>query len=1022
VASPYSGFSHRMSRCVFYGNRAIQGSVFGANQGYWGGPVAFDNCLLYSNTATTAATKYTIYVPGQRESPAYGLDVSHCTVIYNNGGLYNMRMSNSNREMRVRSSIVAFNGGYGIYADGGGAPVIQNCDLYGNATNYAGAAAAGPGCISVDPQFVGAVTNDYRLAISSPCVDAGTNTGLTLDLIGTMRPTRNGYDMGCYEERGASRIVNLMPATTTSNAVLRGQMVYDGQLPTWTRIYWGPTDGGTNAAAWANTNEVGYVAMPNMFSFTNTVINGQSYFFRCFASNAYAGVWADASMPFDASLVYLWMGAGTNSLASNPANWQGNVAPNDPAGTIKLDNICSNMTWDAAALHTVWSWVQTANYTGIVTIATGWTNGFGQLTVSSDMTLNGGKLTHLANASQEVFRLALDVGGNFILAAAAGIDVDGKGYAATKGPGGATVNLRAGSHGGQGYFGTGTPTVYGDLCAPTNLGSGGFDRSGGGAVWLTVGATGTVNGLITAGGQDCTGNDQDSGAGGSIFLRAGTVAGNGTLRACAALTDSFAGTHGSGGRVALIVTNDTGFGNLTLRAGSTWNGFGCGGGAGTIYKQSTLHAPNKGILVFDNYSYNQSTANYNVRWAVTPLPTNYPLADFAQVVLTNAAVLGILPGQSFNFGTDLANIRFAGAGIGGCYITVRNADGVTFPSPFTISNYTLRLDTPVARTGDWIVAAGGVLSHSWNESSADLRLDLNLTGNLTVRGAVDVTGAGYSYRTGPGYVNAGIGSSHGGVGNDAPTGKTYGAIFYPTNLGSGAYYVQGGGAMRLAVSGNTAVDGGILANSLQSWSDDGSGGSIYLRTATLSGTGVIAAVGGVRSSPGNQEEGGGGGRVSVKLTSATNCGAVTVTAQGGCAGSNNTNKTGSAGSVYIETAADMPGGGRLIIDNARLPTNRPTGFPASGSATEDLRRVTMVITNGAWMQFTTNVTVGGLYLAAGTRLDLNGYTGKVASLTISNRSLTGSFTASQLGPIVSDSSGGNGRLIAPAPGLVLTMR
>jgi putative methionine-R-sulfoxide reductase with GAF domain len=82
----------------------------------------------------------------------------------------------------------------------------------------------------------------------------------------------------------------------------------------------------------------------------------------------------------------------------------------------------------------------------------------------------------------------------------------------------------------------------------------------------------------------------------------------------------------------------------------------------------------------------------------------------------------------------------------------------------------------------------------------------------------------------------------------------------------------------------------------------------------------------------------------------------------------------------------------------------------------------MVITNGAWMQFTTNVTVGGLYLAAGTRLDLNGYTGKVASLTISNRSLTGSFTASQLGPIVSDSSGGNGRLIAPAPGLVLTMR
>jgi hypothetical protein len=1014
----------KVRRCLLTGNASPSGAALGGSA-YWSGQFLLENCLIASNTGS-----YAVLVNGWRfDSTDYELDMTHCTVAFNPKGGVSVT-HNYGLGARIRDCIIATNGIAGVYynKNGGNDAILLYNDVWGNPTNYALNATNGTGSISSDPRFVSPATNDLRLQIGSPCIDAATNLSFTTDLVGTVRPTRNGYDMGCYEERAAIRVENLQAVTTTTNATLRGKMTYDGLTNAWATIYWGTTDGGTNA--WENTNYVGLVAMPNTFQTTVTVVNGQAYFFRCFASNVYDGVWADASLPFEAGVVYLWTGAGTNALASNPSNWFGNVVPSDPAGTVKLDNISSNLTWDVAALHTVGGWVQTPNYTGTVTIATGWTNGFDRLVVSGNMSVSGGTLTHLGNSSQEVYRLALDVGGNFTLDAAASLNVDGKGYAATKGPGGATVNQRAGSHGGQGYFDTGTPTVYGDLGAPTNLGSGGYELSGGGAVWLSVGGTGTVNGIMTACGQNVTGNDQDSGAGGSIYLRTGVIAGSGALRVNAALSDVHNCTYGGGGRVALIVTNATGFGSLTLRAGSTWSGFSRGGAAGTVYKQSTLHAPNKGILIIDNYSYANATPNYNVRWAVTPLPANYALADFAQVVITNAGMLGILPGQSFNFGTDLANVSFAGVGDGGSYITVRDAAGVTFPNPFTVSNYTLRLDTPVTATGDWTIAAGGRLSHSRRESAGAKYIDLTLTGNLTVNGSVDVRGCGYPAQTGPGAAGSPNAASYGGLGYPPTPGKCYGSILNPDQHGSSTYSVFGGGRVKLTVSGNTAVNGTIQATSMRdgNW-EWASGGTVDLRSGTLSGAGGISARGGSATLGVNDDKGGGGGRIAVRLTNQATLGGVTVLAPGGMGGSGNpagaNTKAGGAGTVYIEKMGDAAGAGTLIFDNTGSTTNVSTytELPPVNTTTDDLSRVTMILTNGAWVKLRANVGASALSLAAGTRLDLNGYTGTVAVLTITNRHFMGMLTASQLGPIIADSSsGGTGLLIAPAPGSVFTMR
>ena len=66
----------------------------------------------------------------------------------------------------------------------------------------------GEGNINLDPQFVDPANGDFRLLASSPCIDAGTTTGPSTDILGKTRPVdvpgvgRDGagaFDMGAYE-------------------------------------------------------------------------------------------------------------------------------------------------------------------------------------------------------------------------------------------------------------------------------------------------------------------------------------------------------------------------------------------------------------------------------------------------------------------------------------------------------------------------------------------------------------------------------------------------------------------------------------------------------------------------------------------------------------------------------------------------------------------------------------------------------------------------------------------------------
>src|ERR1019366_10614414 len=124
-----------------------------------------------------------------------------------------------------------------------------------------------------------------------------------------------------------------------------------------------------------------------------------------------------------------------------------------------------------------------------------------------------------------------------------------------------------------------------------------------GAVRLAVGGALTLNGQIVANGSgDSTvpdgGGDAEvgGGAGGSIWLTVGTLAGTGTLSASGGNgdTDSDSG-GGGGGRIAVYYGTSTFRGAIAAQT-SPYSSF--PGGAGTIYMKATSQSD--GSVLVDN--------------------------------------------------------------------------------------------------------------------------------------------------------------------------------------------------------------------------------------------------------------------------------------------------------------------------------------------------------------------------------------------------------------------------------------
>jgi hypothetical protein len=294
-----------------------------------------------------------------------------------------------------------------------------------------------------------------------------------------------------------------------------------------------------------------------------------------------------------------------------------------------------------------------------------------------------------------------------------------------------------------------------------------------------------------------------------------------------------------------------------------------------------------------------------------------------------------------------------------------------------------------------------------NDNSETPVLPAYVSCNLTVNGDLTVESDGYllAKRCGLKKYNNSIssgfrgvlpGHTHGGrcrffKSQDAQ-GRyyvAYDSVFAPSLPGNSVPYPNGqsaeasGGVLSFVVTGVLALDGEANANGrLETYAaggncSGGTGGAIDITAGTLSGSGRILAEGGSK-----QAQRGAGGRIAVKLTSAgadfsTFTG--TVSASGRAREGNSADT--SAGTVYLQTAADGDKGGMVYIAMStgnRLANNTNTTEMVSlgygGDAVEDYKRVSYVVRDFGHAAVNTNFQAEAVTISdADSSIDLEGH-------------------------------------------------
>jgi hypothetical protein len=181
--------------------------------------------------------------------------------------------------------------------------------------------------------------------------------------------------------------------------------------------------------------------------------------------------------------------------------------------------------------------------------------------------------------------VTLNLSGNFVMDSGASVIGNGTGYGSGQGPGAGGVyfaNAGGGGHGGFGGVGgsASAGVTNDDSAGPTVMGSGGGGANGGyGGALLMVTATGaSLYGSIQVNGNSAA-ND-GGGAGGTIYIKANTIFGNGSLQAGGggAITPNTGG--GGGGMVCFSVHSGYYFTGSVIDSGASGSGTGSTGAIG----------------------------------------------------------------------------------------------------------------------------------------------------------------------------------------------------------------------------------------------------------------------------------------------------------------------------------------------------------------------------------------------------------------------------------------------------------
>ena len=758
----------------------------------------------------------------------------------------------------------------------------------------------------------------------------------------------------------------------------------------------------------------------------------------------------DFTIPTDSCV---WMGAsGVDNNASTASNWYDSKLPTKDDKILLAVFSSSNIVWDAGVNglpDTVASWEQTADYPGTVTFKTVYPNGddaaFTNFTVTGDCIVNGGKWTHMANDSAEVYSLNVTVGGNLTIGAGGTITVMGKGYTVGKFPSGSAIGAHAATYTGD------SSHIYGDVYAPSRCGSGGFSGNysascGGGAIKLTVAGAAVIDGTLDAQSstQSSTKNgnpEKGVGAGGSIFVTAASISGNGTVIASAYENNgtSYSSEAGSGGRIALVATTgDVTVPNANLKCSGSIGGNGVGGG--TIFVKNASDAYGT-LLIEDRKAY--SVYNYATHW---PTKGRFAMVKsgetwtFDRVLLRGRGVLSVPEGSTLVLPNGFASISCeennSAPNAGILYL------GGTIAVPDTATHeisgsWLFQAASPYSfPAGDVVLSDKAAIGcFELHSSGADPtnqpNCDVTVNGNMTIASGSSLLATGRGHRS---TVNTPYGGAHGGIGNGMANTKVFDSILHPRYAGGSAGSGNGGvnnnvsgGAIKLTVVGSLTMNGSANVKSgPSSWGNNkAASGSLDITAGSLSGSGSFCADGLVSES--TSVLSGAGGRIAIHLTgdgaAFDNFDVTKITANSAMS-TGSPAKAGSAGTVYLESGT--LGSGTVIVKSTNSGVTTPTPIPSQtwGGEDDDLDKASLSIQSYGIVALTESLKMSALTIGSNAKLDLNGKTFTVVRAKLGDTKLpVGTYAAGDavLGGFVSDSAG-EGSLVVKGEGLQILFR
>lgn len=189
----------------------------------------------------------------------------------------------------TQTSATATTLGASVTSTGGEAPTVTiyygSTDGGTNPANWAGSVALGVLTADGSARITGltpASTYHFRAFAQNSGGSAWAANTVTFDTLPITPP----------------QVTNIPPTGITgTTATLRGDVTNDGNEPPVITIFYGPTDGGTNPASWAQSASMG-VQTGDFTRFVAGLTHSSTYYFRCRAVNAGGTSWADTSTAF----------------------------------------------------------------------------------------------------------------------------------------------------------------------------------------------------------------------------------------------------------------------------------------------------------------------------------------------------------------------------------------------------------------------------------------------------------------------------------------------------------------------------------------------------------------------------------------------------------------------------------------------------------------------------------------------------------------------------------------------------